>query len=160
LDHQQSKLVLTNAGQLEAIRLRRAHRLWETYLQQAGTPDAKLHETAHLLEHVNDPQAIDYLDDKLGHPIRDPHGSLIPQDFQSLVKRKVLLSKLRQGHRAKINKIEQPAAGFGLDVGQIIEVGPRLNDGFTWTVEIAGHKTIQLTHEQADALLVEVIEAN
>lgn len=69
---------LTADGEKEANKVLRAHRLWEAYLDTIGTPEEQLHPTAHQLEHISDNNTVDYLDEKLGNPARDPHGSSIP----------------------------------------------------------------------------------
>ncbi len=69
---------LTEAGEQEANKVLRAHRLWEAYLETIGTPEEQLHPTAHQLEHISDTETVEYLDEKLGRPVRDPHGQLIP----------------------------------------------------------------------------------
>jgi len=68
---------LTEAGDMEARKVLKAHRLWEAYLESIGTPKEELHPTAHHLEHISDPNTVDYLDEKLGKPVRDPHGQTI-----------------------------------------------------------------------------------
>ena len=68
---------LTEAGDKEARKVLKAHRLWEAYLASIGTPKEELHPTAHHLEHISDPNTVDYLDEKLGKPVRDPHGQTI-----------------------------------------------------------------------------------
>lgn len=68
---------LTEAGDLEARKVLKAHRLWEAYLESIGTPKEELHPTAHHLEHISDTNTVDYLDEKLGKPVRDPHGQTI-----------------------------------------------------------------------------------
>jgi len=68
---------LTEAGDKEAQKVLKAHRLWEAYLESIGTPKEELHPTAHHLEHISDPNTVDYLDEKLGKPVRDPHGQTI-----------------------------------------------------------------------------------
>jgi manganese/iron transport system permease protein/iron/zinc/copper transport system permease protein len=69
---------LTEAGQKEAGQVLRAHRLWETYLESIGTPQEELHPTADRLEHIRAGGTVDYLDEKLGQPVLDPHGKKIP----------------------------------------------------------------------------------
>ena len=69
---------LTDDGREEANKVLRAHRLWETYLEKIGTPQAEVHPTAHRLEHISDGNTVDYLDEKLGKPVQDPHGKSIP----------------------------------------------------------------------------------
>lgn len=77
------RLALTAKGLREANRILRAHRLWETYLEQIGTPASSIHSRAHELEHVTDTASADYLDAKLGRPDIDPHGMPIPQPEES-----------------------------------------------------------------------------
>ncbi len=159
LELQDGQLALTEKGRKEAIRLRRAHRLWETYLEQTGTPAEKLHETAHVLEHVNDRVALDYLDDKLGHPIQDPHGSEIPEDERVLKPgQQVLLSKLRAGHRGKVVEIGKNLQVIQLTRGTMVQVGPRQDNGQIWTVTTADQQELRLTHDQADEVKVEIVE--
>lgn len=69
---------LTDNGRIEADKVLRAHRLWEAYLAQIGTPKDALHSKAHQLEHIREGGAVDYLDEKLGSPSKDPHGKAIP----------------------------------------------------------------------------------
>lgn len=78
LKEEDGGFLLTEKGRKEADRVLRAHRLWEAYLEQIGTPKEQLHETAHHLEHISEGGAVDYLDEKLGNPRQDPHGKVIP----------------------------------------------------------------------------------
>ena len=152
------QLVLTASGKSEATRVQRAHRLWETYLEKAGTPQAELHSTAHILEHVNDQAALDYLDDKLGHPTHDPHGSEIPRDDSELMARKfVLLSWLREGHRAKVTKLGESVDDLGIQVGDLLRVGPRLREGEIWSITTKSNQRLELNHDQADEVTVEMV---
>jgi len=74
------KYLLTRKGAVEANRILRAHRLWESYLAHIGTPDEIIHEQAHILEHVRDPRSMKYLTRILGNPDKDPHGKAIPPE--------------------------------------------------------------------------------
>lgn len=69
---------LTEDGKKEGDKVLRAHRLWEAYLDTIGTPEEQLHPTAHHLEHISDNETVNYLDEKLGNPVKDPHGQSIP----------------------------------------------------------------------------------
>ena len=69
---------LTDDGKKEGDKVLRAHRLWEAYLDTIGTPEEQLHPTAHQLEHISDKETVNYLDEKLGNPVKDPHGQSIP----------------------------------------------------------------------------------
>ncbi|MBX2851077.1 MAG: metal ABC transporter permease [Phycisphaeraceae bacterium] len=71
-------VALTEAGQKHAQELVRAHRLWETYLvKEAGIDPAVVHDQAERLEHAH--ELAEQLDEKLGKPETDPHGSQIPR---------------------------------------------------------------------------------
>jgi manganese/iron transport system permease protein/iron/zinc/copper transport system permease protein len=154
-----SQVSLTEQGRSEAKRLIRAHRLWETYLQQLGTPTAELHDRAHELEHLHDEETVDYLDDKLGHPLRDPHGALIPEDFVHLVPgAEVKSSLLREGRNGIVTQLDHAAAEQGIEVGMRITAGRRSQDGREWSFILPNHATIRMGHEGADAVIVRLEE--
>jgi DtxR family Mn-dependent transcriptional regulator len=70
---------LTDDGRESALRLVRAHRLWERYLaDRTGVPPSEWHAEAERMEHALSPQQTEELAARLGHPARDPHGDPIP----------------------------------------------------------------------------------
>ncbi|MFN4258452.1 MAG: metal ABC transporter permease [Gemmataceae bacterium] len=70
---------LTEAGWKRAASLVRAHRLWETYLEEnLPLPADHLHEPAHRMEHFLSPELQRDLEEQLRHPPVDPHGKTIP----------------------------------------------------------------------------------
>ncbi|MCR9115844.1 MAG: metal ABC transporter permease [bacterium] len=159
LEEEGGRLSLTETGYREARRLMRAHRLWETYLQHVGAPSDELHDKAHVLEHIHDEDAVDYLDDKLGHPVRDPHGSEIPEDFVHLpAGGSARLSLLRRGRTGAVLSIEEPADSVGLTIGEPITLGPRREADNHWVVIRETGETLYLNHEQADAVFVQLSE--
>lgn len=150
--------LLTEAGQLEARRLMRAHRIWEAYLARLGTPSDQIHDKADLLEHVNDEAAVDYLDDRLGHPITDPHGQEIPEDFVHLVPGKEIhASLLREGHVAEVTQLDNPSSAQ-VAIGDILTAGPRQDNEQTWTFDVNGQRQLCVDHDQADAITVRLIK--
>ena len=86
---------LTEKGATEATKLVRAHRLWETYLvNKIGLTEEQIHEDAEKYEHLLTQELLDEVDETLGFPTEDPHGSPIPiklgiPDFP-LIKLKIL----------------------------------------------------------------------
>lgn len=157
LEFEDGMLALTTAGEHEAKRLLRAHRLWESYLEKVGTPAEQLHVRAHQLEHVNDEAAVDYLDDKLGHPLTDPHGSSIPEDFVHLVPGAVVKAALlRAGHRATVSALGSAAEQTPLKLGMSITAGPRVAGENLWTFVLPNGDRISLDHAAADAVKVEL----
>ena len=72
---------LTAAGRQQAERLIRAHRLWESYLQEHfALPDDHLHDPAERVEHFLDAGLTDELTVELNAPDVDPQGKAIPPD--------------------------------------------------------------------------------
>ncbi|MHC1724823.1 MAG: iron chelate uptake ABC transporter family permease subunit [Syntrophobacteraceae bacterium] len=167
LEKASSGISLTEKGRQEAIRILRAHRLWESYLQHVGTPVEKIHPAAHHLEHISDLQTVDYLDDLLIHPVVDPHGQEIPQDPEILGSGRVFsLSLLRPGREAHIHSIGSTASehsavrGQALPVdlplksGEKIRVESRSNAGTKWVILKEDGERILLDHEAVDSILV------
>ncbi len=149
---------LTEEGQREAKRLMRAHRLWETYMDHVGMPQEELHAAANRMEHVHDEEVVDYLDDKLGHPLTDPHGAEIPEDFVHLVPgHEVKLALLREGHQGRITKLALAAQDLPLAIDMVVIVGQRRDAGRTWTVMTSDGLEVALDHQAADAVTVELL---
>lgn len=73
------KVSLTPSGRTRAAELVRSHRLWERYLTERGgfKPD-HVHDPAERAEHWLDEEGRRKLEENLGHPTVDPHGSPIP----------------------------------------------------------------------------------
>lgn len=72
-------LAISDKGMIMALSLVRAHRLWETYLQQqVGLNEDQIHDEAERLEHLLTEEFLDQVDRELGYPTKDPHGSPIP----------------------------------------------------------------------------------
>jgi manganese/iron transport system permease protein/iron/zinc/copper transport system permease protein len=156
-------VLLTDDGRVQAKRLVRAHRLWETYLDRTGTPKELIHDKAHRLEHLSDEKTVEYLDDKLGHPVTDPHGSVIPNESELVYGKNLMLSLLRSGNRAVIVEFAKDASLPQLSLpqlslGQEIEIGPRANQGQSWTVITEDGSILNLNHQQADAVIVQLVK--
>jgi DtxR family Mn-dependent transcriptional regulator len=70
---------LTPVGREYAVRVIRAHRLWERYLaDKAGFLATEWHKRAERREHSLSRAEVDVLTTQLGHPTHDPHGDPIP----------------------------------------------------------------------------------
>lgn len=72
-------VILTNEGNKEAIRMIRAHRVWEVFLMtNLGYAWQEVHSQAELLEHAGNDDLIDRLYDYLDKPKYCGHGNPIP----------------------------------------------------------------------------------
>jgi len=155
LEVDSGQITLTEQGQQKAKRLLRAHRLWETYLKQAGAEDKEIHDRAHLLEHISDQATVEYLDDKLGHPLTDPHGSEIPEDTTYLdTNVEVLVSMLREGRKVKIKRVTAGGKDLELNEDEVVTVGPRVKNDAVWTLVRENGRSVELDHDQADSVIV------
>lgn len=79
-----ARIQLTHAGRKRAAELVRAHRLWERYLTERASykPD-HVHESAERVEHWLDDAGRKRLEERLGNPSVDPHGSRIPPETEA-----------------------------------------------------------------------------
>jgi len=78
------QVILNSKGTDEALRLIRAHRLWESYLvKDMGLNDSQIHDDAERFEHVLTDDQVNRLDQHLGFPSKDPHGAPIPGERKS-----------------------------------------------------------------------------
>jgi DtxR family transcriptional regulator, Mn-dependent transcriptional regulator len=70
---------LTDKGKKEAGLIIRKHRLTEMFLvQKMGFGWEEVHEIAEQIEHLQSPLFFEKIDEMLGYPTIDPHGSPIP----------------------------------------------------------------------------------
>ncbi len=72
-------LRLTDQGKKEAALILRKHRLTEMYLvEKMGFGWEQVHDIAEQIEHLHSPEFFKKMDELLGYPKVDPHGSPIP----------------------------------------------------------------------------------
>ena len=72
-------LKLTEKGKRAAGQVIRKHRLTEMYLvEKMGFGWEEVHEIAEQVEHIHAPAFFEKMDELLGYPKVDPHGSPIP----------------------------------------------------------------------------------
>ena len=88
---------LTKEGKKAALEVIRHHRLIETWLVQTlGYSWDEVHEEAERLEHVISEDFERRIAAAMGHPLRDPHGELIPTaDLKMPLEDSTPLSALR-----------------------------------------------------------------
>ncbi|MAF12773.1 hypothetical protein CMK11_20170, partial [Candidatus Poribacteria bacterium] len=132
---------LTERGQREAVRVVRAHRLFERYLaDEVGEPLSALHDTAERREHTLTPDDVDALDALLGYPDSDPHGDPIPDGGRTRTEEpQAPLSDWPIGAPGVIRHIEDEPPGL---LREILAQDLRPGD------------TIEITARKADALTV------
>jgi DtxR family Mn-dependent transcriptional regulator len=124
-------VTLTKEGRKAALEVIRHHRLLEAWLVQTlGYSWDEVHAEAERLEHVISEDFERRIAAAMGHPVRDPHGELIPTaDLKMPSDESTPLSALRQGQTATIKRVEASDMellryldGLGLVPGAEIEV--------------------------------------
>lgn len=74
------QISLDTGGVERAAKLVRAHRLWESFLAtEMGLTESQVHAEADRLEHFLSDELVNEVDEHLGFPQTDPHGSPIPK---------------------------------------------------------------------------------
>lgn len=97
-------LRLTEKGKKEAALIIRKHRLTEMFLVvKMGFGWEQVHEIAEQIEHIQSPEFFAKMDELLGYPKLDPHGSPIPDKNGKMVwKQYSKLSECKQGETVKM----------------------------------------------------------
>ncbi len=129
-----ARAVLSKAGRARALELVRSHRLWERYLvDQAGLSWAEVHAEAERLEHLSPAELADRLDEALGFPLQDPHGSPIPPGEAAV---SVPLSERGDGEVVEVQEVEdedptrlRALEALGIRPGVVLEVVQRSENG-------------------------------
>lgn len=97
-------LRLTEQGKIEAALIIRKHRLTEMFLvEKMGFGWEQVHEIAEQIEHIQSPELFAKMDELLGFPKLDPHGSPIPDKNGKMEWREYnKLSDCKQGDAVKM----------------------------------------------------------
>ena len=144
-------VTLTKAGKAIALEIIRHHRLLELYLYKAlGVPWDGVHDEAEKLEHVISEEVEARMDEILGYPTEDPHGSPIPDKNGVLPETSSIpMTELQDGQSCVVAEVSdndsallRHLGSFNLYPGtafRVIEVAPF--DG-PFTIDIAGQQAV------------------
>ena len=150
-------LGLTGQGRAYALHIIRAHRLWEHYLaEETGLSASAWHSEAESREHDMSPAEADTLDDRMGHPVYDPHGDPIPTAAGDIPPRRGRpLTALEPGELARIIHVEDEPEEVYL---QVIAAG--LHPGMQ--VELVGTtpEEVRFLADGQECVLIPVVAAN
>ncbi|WP_207514234.1 metal-dependent transcriptional regulator [Longitalea luteola] len=159
-------LKLTDKGKRLAALIIRKHRLTEMYLvEKMGFGWEEVHDIAEQIEHIQSPAFFEKMDELLGFPKVDPHGSPIP-DRNGKVEteqyiRYIKLSDCKEGDTVTFMAVSHSSDELlkflnsrDLSLGSKIKVKSIEPFDESMTVSYAGRKAEMLSNKVCDKLLV------
>ena len=138
---------LTAAGEREAVRMIRRHRVLEAFLvERLGYTWDQVNAEAERLEHAASDDLIDRMARALGEPRQDPHGSAIPEGAGEFEEPSYPpLADLEVGRPAVLRRVRHDdpealryLAGLGLVPGAELRVVQRAPFGGPLLLDVAG----------------------
>jgi DtxR family Mn-dependent transcriptional regulator len=159
-------LSLTQKGKKKAALIVRKHRLTEMYLVDCmGFGWESVHGIAEQIEHIDSEAFFNRMDEMLGHPSVDPHGSPIPDengDFQE--KEYDRLSLAMPGNEYRLASLERSSMEFlrflnrrEIKLGIIINVKSIESYDGSLVVSYGKHENETLSKTVCEKLLVEML---
>lgn len=158
-------LKITKTGKKEAALIIRKHRLTEMFLvEKLGIGWDEVHDIAEHIEHLKSPLFFDRIDELLGFPTHDPHGSPIP-DKKGNVKTLDLkmLSDCRIGDVVVLKALGHTSDDFlkflnnkKLALGTKIKVIDKESFDGSMTLAYDGHPNEVMSEVVCEKLLVKV----
>lgn len=159
-------LVITEKGRKAAALIIRRHRLTEMYLvSKMGFGWEEVHEIAEQIEHLRSEKFFNRMDELLGFPSMDPHGSPIPDRegnmkayaYQTLSemtgKTQVKLCALRDSSNLFLNYLNEKK----IELGTVVEIQKIESFDQSMAVLLDGKTEAVLSKEVCERLLVEPI---
>lgn len=156
-------LRLTPEGRKAAALIVRKHRLTEMFLvEQMGFGWEEVHPIAEQIEHVKSPDFFSRMDELMGYPTVDPHGSPIPDKAGNFVKANHRrLSDCTGGQTVTIVGLAHNSNDFlhflndrQLKLNSVITVHHREAFDGSLTISYTGHQEVVFSKVAADRILV------
>ena len=157
---------ITNKGLRQAASIIRKHRLSEMFLMQIMNFGwEEVHDIAEELEHVPSEHFFDRMDEILGFPTVDPHGSPIPDKQGNYVKMEYKrLSQITVGCRVVVKALRDSSMEFLLFLNkksiklqsQITVLQIETFDG-SYSIALGDGEQVVLSKAVCDRLLVEEV---
>lgn len=156
-------LTLTDKGEKFALSIIRKHRLTEMFLvEKMGFGWEEVHEVAEQIEHIHSPKFFAKMDEMLGHPTVDPHGSPIPDSKGNMhLKTYQTLGNFNKGDQVKFVAVTNSSDDFlkylnskEINLGLILEVLDKEEFDNNMTISFNGKSTV-LSQKVTEKILVE-----
>ncbi|RAI93952.1 metal-dependent transcriptional regulator [Algoriphagus yeomjeoni] len=159
-------VILTQKGKKEAALIIRKHRLTEMFLvNKMGFGWEEVHEIAEQVEHIHAPKFFERMDEMMGFPTIDPHGSPIP-DKQGRIQEinYLTLSKCKAGQTVILAALTNSSTEFleflnsrELSLGTELTINSVENYDQSMVATYVGHTSETLSEKVCERLLVRVI---
>tara|TARA_B100000767_G_C19768099_1_gene538624 strand:- start:718 stop:1374 length:657 start_codon:yes stop_codon:yes gene_type:complete len=155
---------LTVKGKRLGALIVRRHRLTEMFLSQImGFGWEEVHDIAEEIEHISSTLFFDRMDEILGFPTLDPHGSPIPDKKGEVVAVNYLnLAHIKEGQKVKLCGLENSSKDLLLylnkkkiKLGSVLSVLHIEKFDNSFEVMLENNATIFLTFDVCMSLLVE-----
>jgi len=155
---------LTALGKKAAALIIRKHRLTEMFLVKImGFGWEEVHQIAEEMEHLKTESLFDRMDEILGYPTADPHGSPIPNK-DGLYDRKSydVLSSVATNTEATLRAVGDSSVALlnmlndkGITLGTVFKVIKVEEFDKTMVVDYEDYKGVSLSYEVCKRLLIE-----
>ncbi|MFC5623748.1 metal-dependent transcriptional regulator [Algoriphagus winogradskyi] len=160
-------VTLTPKGKKEAALIIRKHRLTEMFLvNKMGFGWEEVHEIAEQVEHIHAPKFFERMDEMMGFPTIDPHGSPIP-DKQGRIQEinYLTLSKCKAGQTVILAALTNSSTEFleflngrNLSLGTELKILSKEAYDQSIVVSYPNHSSETLSEKVCEKLLVKVVE--
>ena len=157
---------LTEKGRVDAALIIRKHRLTEMYLvEKMGFGWEEVHHIAEQIEHIQSPELFAKMDELLGFPALDPHGSPIPDSSGKMIPREYQkLSHCKAGEKVKITAVVNTSHEFltflnGKQIHLGLEIGIEAFEQFDQSMTIIyNNKKETVSSAVTERILVERVK--
>lgn len=160
-------VTLTKEGQKTAALIIRKHRLMEMFLVKVMNFGwEEVHEVAEQIEHIHAPKFFERMDQMLGFPTVDPHGSPIPDPHGKVTPLSFTpLSYAKPGQKVQLAALTNSSTEFleflngrNLSLGTQLTILSKESYDQSMVVSYAGHPSETLSEKVCERLLVRVLE--
>lgn len=168
VDYERYKPVtLTEQGKKAAALVIRKHRLTEMFLvNEMGFGWEEVHAIAEQMEHIHAPKFFERMDEMLGFPTIDPHGSPIPDKSGRLQEISYLsLIECKPGQSAVLAGLTNSSSDFleflngrKLRLGLELKILSKEAYDHSLVVSYEDHESETLSEKVCQKLLVKVVE--
>lgn len=160
-------VTLTKEGQKTAALIIRKHRLMEMFLVKVMNFGwEEVHEVAEQIEHIHAPKFFERMDQMLGFPTVDPHGSPIPDPQGKITPLSYTsLSLAKAGQKVQLAALTNSSSEFleflnsrNLSLGLQLTILSKESYDQSMVVAYTGHPSETLSEKVCELLLVRVLE--